>query len=237
MKISRIPLLLALLSLVLLGASGLGVQLGWWAFPVGFQILRWVVYCGLAAVVVSLLCMAAPTLRRGAWSILVLGLLVGAGVAFVPWRIAQQAQALPRIHDISSDLDNPPVFVAILPLRADAANPAAYGGPEIAAEQRLGYPDIVPLKLAMSTASAYAKALSVVKEKGWKIVADDPADGRIEATATTRWFGFKDDVIVRVLPAAGGSRLDMRSVSRVGKSDVGANAKRIRDFFAAITAS
>jgi uncharacterized protein (DUF1499 family) len=237
MKISRIPLLLALLSLVLLGASGLGVQLGWWAFPVGFQILRWVVYCGLAAVVVSLLCMAMPTLRRGAWSMLVLGLLIGAGVAFVPWRMAQQAQALPRIHDISSDLDNPPVFVAILPLRAAATNPATYGGPEIAAEQRRGYPDIVPLQLAMSPASAYAKALSLMKKNGWEIVADDPAGGRIEATATTRWFGFKDDVIVRVLPAAGGSRLDMRSVSRVGKSDVGTNAKRIRDFFATITAS
>jgi uncharacterized protein (DUF1499 family) len=186
---------------------------------------------------VSLLCMAMPTLRRGAWSMLVLGLLIGAGVAFVPWRMAQQAQALPRIHDISSDLDNPPVFVAILPLRAAATNPATYGGPEIAAEQRRGYPDIVPLQLAMSPASAYAKALSLMKKNGWEIVADDPAGGRIEATATTRWFGFKDDVIVRVLPAAGGSRLDMRSVSRVGKSDVGTNAKRIRDFFATITAS
>jgi uncharacterized protein (DUF1499 family) len=237
MKISRIPLLLALLSLVLLGVSGLGVQLGWWAFPVGFQILRWVVYCGLAAVVVSLLCMVIPTLRRGAWSMLVLGLLIGAGVAFVPWRMAQQAQALPRIHDISSDLDNPPLFVAILPLRAAATNPATYGGPDIAAQQRRGYPDIVPLQLAMPPANAYAKALSLMKKNGWEIVADDPAGGRIEATATTRWFGFKDDVIVRVLPAAGGSRLDMRSVSRVGKSDVGTNARRIRDFFAAITSS
>ncbi len=237
MKISRIPLLLALLSLVLLGASGLGVQLGWWAFPVGFQMLRWVVYCGLAAVVVSLLCMAAPTLRRGAWSILVLGLLIGAGVAFVPWQMSQQAQALPRIHDISSDLDNPPAFVAILPLRAGAANPAEYGGPEIAAEQRRAYPDIVPLKLGVPTAEAYARALSVVKKNGWEIVADDAASGRIEATATTRWFGFKDDVIVRVLAVADGSRIDVRSVSRVGKSDVGANARRIRDFFKAISAS
>ncbi len=237
MKISRIPLLLALLSLVLLGASGLGVQLGWWAFPVGFQMLRWVVYCGLAAVVVSLLCMAAPTLRRGAWSILVLGLLIGAGVAFVPWQMSQQAQALPRIHDISSDLDNPPAFVAILPLRAGAANPAEYGGPEIAAAQRRAYPDIVPLKLAVPTAEAYARALSVVKKNGWEIVADDAASGRIEATATTRWFGFKDDVIVRVLAVADGSRIDVRSVSRVGKSDVGANARRIRDFFKAISAS
>ncbi|EGF31191.1 hypothetical protein IMCC9480_182 [Oxalobacteraceae bacterium IMCC9480] len=234
MKISRIPLLLALLSLVLLGASGIGVQLSWWAFPVGFQMLRWVVYCGVAAVVVSLICMVAPTWRRGSWTVLLLGLLIGAGSAFVPWQMAQQAQTLPRIHDISTDLSDPPAFVAILPLRADAVNPAAYGGPEIADQQRRGYPDIVPLTLTVVPADAYARALAAVKKMGWEIVADDAAGGRIEATATTRWFGFKDDVVVRVLPAAGGSRIDVRSVSRVGKSDVGTNARRIRRFIAAI---
>ncbi|MEB0135700.1 DUF1499 domain-containing protein [Actimicrobium sp. CCC2.4] len=234
MKISRIPLLLALLSLVLLGASGIGVQLGWWAFPVGFQMLRWVVYCGVAAVVVSLICMVAPAWRRGSWTLLLLGLLIGAGSAFVPWQMAQQAQTLPRIHDISTDLIDPPAFVAILPLRADAVNPAAYGGPGIAAEQRRGYPDIVPLTLTVMPADAYVRALAAVKKMGWEIVADDAAGGRIEATATTRWFGFKDDVVVRVLPAVGGSRIDVRSVSRVGKSDVGTNARRIRRFIAAI---
>lgn len=237
MKISRLPILLALLALVLLAASGTGVRLGWWAFPVGFQILRWVVYCGLAAVVVALLCMAAPSWRRGAWPVLLLGVLIGAGAAFVPWQMAQQAQALPRIHDISTDLSDPPEFDAILPLRAGAANPANYGGPDIAAEQRRAYPDIVPLALSAPTAEAYARALAVVKKMGWEIVAEDAAGGRIEATATTRWFGFKDDVVVRVLPAVGGSRIDVRSVSRVGKSDVGTNARRIRSFFEAMNAS
>ena len=65
---------------------------------------------------------------------------------------------------------------------------------------------------------------------GWQIVDANAREGRIEATATTFWFGFKDDVVVRIVPAPGGSRVDVRSVSRVGVSDVGANAKRVRDF-------
>jgi uncharacterized protein (DUF1499 family) len=64
----------------------------------------------------------------------------------------------------------------------------------------------------------------------WEVVAADAAAGRIEATATTPWFGFRDDIVVRIVPADGGSRVDVRSVSRVGKGDLGVNARRIREF-------
>jgi len=74
------------------------------------------------------------------------------------------------------------------------------------------------------------RALAAARASGWAIVAADSAAGRIEATATTAWFGFKDDVVVRVAPEGTGSRVDVRSVSRVGKSDVGANARRIREY-------
>jgi uncharacterized protein (DUF1499 family) len=75
------------------------------------------------------------------------------------------------------------------------------------------------------------KAIDAARALDWEIVASDAPAGRIEATATTMWFGFKDDIVVRVRPeAGGGSRVDVRSVSRVGQSDVGANAKRIREF-------
>ena len=86
----------------------------------------------------------------------------------------------------------------------------------------------MPPDRALARAEAAARAL------GWKIVAAAPGQGRLEATATTRWFGFKDDVVVRVTPASGGSRVDIRSVSRVGKSDLGVNARRIRAFLAAL---
>jgi uncharacterized protein (DUF1499 family) len=142
----------------------------------------------------------------------------------------RQARLLPPIHDITTDLDDPPAFEAILPLRAGAPNPAAYGGPEVAAAQRAGYPDLAPLRLNASVPEAYRRALAAARGMGWDIVAADSAAGRIEATATTRWFGFKDDVVVRVRAAGAGARVDVRSVSRVGRSDVGTNARRIREY-------
>lgn len=234
MKIVRIPLVLALLSLALLAVSGPGVRLGLWAFPIGFQILRWAAYCGLASTACALVGIAVPKWRTSGLRGLLFSVLLGSGVAYFPWQMLQQAKTLPPIHDISTDLSDPPAFVAVLPLRADAANPAVYGGPEIAAAQRAAYPEIQPLTLAEPKAEAYARALAAAQRMGWKIVSGDQQSGRIEATATTLWFGFKDDVIVRITPTAGGSRIDVRSVSRVGTSDVGTNAKRIRNYLAAV---
>jgi uncharacterized protein (DUF1499 family) len=135
------------------------------------------------------------------------------------------------IHDITTDTENPPVFVSILALRKDAPNSAIYGGPEVATRQHVAYPDIRPLVSDLPPARAFERSRSVAQQMGWNIVDEDPAEGRIEAIATTRWFGFKDDIVLRIAPAAGtGSRIDIRSVSRVGKSDVGTNARRIRAF-------
>ena len=234
MKMVRIPLILALLSLTLLAISGPGVRLGLWPFPFGFQVMRWAAYCGLAAAAAAVIGLAVPMWRARGLRAFAFTIVLGSGVAYFPWNMLQQAKALPPIHDISTDLSDPPVFLAVLPLRANAANPADYGGPEIAAAQRAAYPDIQPLTLSAPTAQAYAHALTAARRSGWEIIAADQPSGRIEATATTPWFGFKDDVIVRITPSAGGSRIDVRSVSRVGSSDVGANAKRIRDYLAAV---
>jgi uncharacterized protein (DUF1499 family) len=141
-----------------------------------------------------------------------------------------QARRVPFIHDITTDAADPPAFVAVLPLRAGASNPAAYGGPEVAAAQARAYPDIAPRYLAAAPAGAFEQALAAARGMGWAIVAADPAAGRIEATATSRWLGFQDDVVVRIRPDGGGSRVDVRSASRVGKSDLGVNARRIREY-------
>jgi uncharacterized protein (DUF1499 family) len=234
MKLGRIPLLLAVVALVALAMSGLGVRLGLWSFGTGFEILRWAAYGGLAVAALALVALVIPKMRSGAVGGLVLSVAVGLAVAYLPWRLNQQAQRAPPIHDISTDLTDPPEFVAVLPHRADAQNPATYGGPEVAAAQRKGYPDIQPLELAVTPDIAYARALAAAHEMGWEPVAADAAAGRIEATATTLWFGFKDDAVVRIRPAAMGSRVDVRSVSRVGGSDVGTNAKRIRAYLAKV---
>jgi uncharacterized protein (DUF1499 family) len=143
-----------------------------------------------------------------------------------------QRASLPVINDITTDTANPPAFVAILPRRVDAPVPAAYPGGTFAQAQREAYPDIAPLVLRIPPAAAFAKAEDVARTGGWEIVAADQAAGRIEATATTAWFGFKDDIVVRITPTPQGSRIDVRSVSRVGKSDLGTNAKRIRAYLA-----
>jgi len=138
--------------------------------------------------------------------------------------------ALPAIHDISTDLDRPPAFTAGVPLRAGAPNPMAYPGPEVAAKQRAGYPDLGPILVARPLAATYRAALAVVAELGWELVVASPGTRRIEATDTTAWFGFTGDIVVRIQPAGDGARVDVRSRSRVGRSDLGANAERIRRF-------
>ncbi|MFT5644168.1 MAG: hypothetical protein ACI83P_001722 [Janthinobacterium sp.] len=232
--IRKIALALAVLALVLLGASSLGVRAHWWPFPVGFKLLSGAVGCGAGALLLALIGLAVPQWRTGAVPTLLLSAVLGAGAAWFPLYMVQQAKALPLIHDISTDLDYPPAFVAVLPLRIEAANSAIHGGAELAAAQRSAYPDIEPLTLAASSADTYARALAAAKRMGWTIVAEDSQSGRIEATATTFWFGFKDDVVVRITALDGGSRVDVRSVSRVGKSDVGANAARIRAYLASL---
>src|SRR6202022_4383493 len=115
-------------------------------------------------------------------------------------------------------------FVAVLPLRQGAPNTAEYAGAALAAQQRAGYPGLAPVRFAAPPDQVFARAL------GWQIVAAVPAEGRLEATDRTRWFGFRDDVVVRVAAEGTGTRVDVRSVSRVGRSDLGTNARRIRRF-------
>ena len=229
--------LVALLAGLALWLAGTGYRLGWWEFRPAFTILRWAAYGGLAGAALSLLgvFLARPSGPRRGFPLALVGLVLGLVVAGIPWQWWQKAQRVPPIHDITTDTETPPTFVAILPLRADAPNPADYGGPEIAAQQRAGYPDLGPLILQVSPQQAFERALAAARAMGWEIAAAEPGGGRIEATATTFWFGFKDDVVVHVSPTDGGSRIDVRSVSRVGLSDVGANAERIEAYLARIT--
>jgi len=222
--------------------AGLGSRAEAWDFRAGFQILRWAAWGGLAAAALSLLglVLAIAGRRAGprgrAFLFGALGLVIGLVVAWIPWSWKQRAEAVPPIHDITTDITDPPAFEAVLPLRRDAPNPSEYGGDSIAAQQREGYPDLGPLTLDAPPDAAFLRALEAARDMGWEIVESDPDRGRIEATATTPWFGFKDDVVVRVRSAPEGSRVDVRSVSRVGRSDVGTNARRIRDYLEMVAA-
>ena len=216
---------------ILLGAA-LGYRTQVLGLGTAFSLLRWGAYGGGAALVISflgvVLTLAQRTRVRGL-AIAALGVLIGAVCYTLPAQQQAMAREFPPIHDITTDTDDPPGFVAVLPLRADASNPAEYD-PSVAAQQREAYPDLTSITLDVPPAQALEQALAAVQVMGWELVAEEAEVGRIEATATTFWFGFKDDVVVRIRPADGGSRIDVRSVSRVGRGDVGANARRIREF-------
>lgn len=196
--------------------------------------MRWAAYAGLAAAALGVVMLLLPRTRRAGLVTLVVALALGLGTAFVPWNGLRQARALPPIHDITTDTGRPPEFVAILPLRAAAPNPATYGGPDVAQAQAGAYPDLRAHRLNAAPADAFKRALQAAREMGWEIVAADATAGRVEATDTTFWFGFRDDVVIRVEADGAGSRVDVRSVSRVGVGDVGANAKRIRAYLRAL---
>lgn len=229
-NLRRLAIGLALFAALLLLISGPGTRFGVWAYGTGFLLMRIAFFSGLAAAALALLLLLIPKGRAAGVATLAAALILGLGIAYVPWSGMQTARSLPFIHDISTDTVNPPEFVAILPLRADASNPPEYLGEDVAVEQRKGYPDIKTLELAMPADKAFARALEVATGMGWEIVAVEASEGRIEATDTTFWFGFKDDVVIRVEGSASASELDIRSKSRVGRSDVGANAARIRRF-------
>jgi uncharacterized protein (DUF1499 family) len=123
-------------------------------------------------------------------------------------------------HDISTDTANPPSFQVLDDTRAGASNTLGYAGPELAAAQAAAYPDIAPLATDLPADAAYLRALKIAEDMGWEIVAKDPERLCFEATARTPVFYFADDVVVVVTSREGGSRVDMRSVSRVGRSDL-----------------
>ncbi|HEY5975295.1 MAG TPA: DUF1499 domain-containing protein, partial [Geobacteraceae bacterium] len=195
-------------------------------------LLGYGVYGGIGAALLGMWggMLACRKRQAAGIALAVLAVVGGLAVAAVPasWRL--HARRLPVIHDITTDTLHPPEFVTILPLRKDAPNLATYGGPEVAEQQKQAYADLRTEVLDLPADQAFERALAAARAAGWRIVAAEPAAGRIEATDTTFWFGFTDDIVIRLAPAGERTLVDIRSVSRVGKSDVGTNAKRIRSY-------
>jgi len=217
-------------------ASGVGTRFGWWGFRTGLSLLRWTAYGEAAVMAVAAIgCIIAYSRGNGNGLLLfVLAGIICTAALSVPLRMYLIARSVPAIHDITTDTSNPPQFDAVLGLRKDALNSVEYGGEALAEQQKKAYPDIVPLLLELPPVQVFERVLAYAKGQGWAIVNADAAKLVIEATDTTFWFGFKDDVVIRIVPEGGGSRVDVRSLSRVGRSDVGANAARIRSFMAAM---
>lgn len=219
-------------ALLLLLVAGPLYRLEWLGLGQAFGLMRWAFYLGVASVVVIIgyTLWRRPGARLG--SVLALSALTGLIAAYIPLSQMQAARSVPPIHDISTDLDSPPEFVDVIPLRANAPNPPEYAGEETAEQQRQAYPDLAPMILKFPLDEVHQAVEQLVERSDWELVASvrDNGVARIEATDTTRWFGFKDDVVIRLQTVEEGVRLDMRSKSRLGGGDVGTNAERIRTF-------
>jgi uncharacterized protein (DUF1499 family) len=203
-----------------------------WAFGIGLGATAAAILLSLVAFVVNRLLPWRSYRLAGA----ALAFVAGVAVMVPQAATALRAMRSPPIHDITTDTENPPRLVALLAERTatHALNPADYN-PVTAVLQKTYYPDIKPKDLKLPQHDAFERVLALVGAQGWRVAATGPLEGRIEAVATTFWIGFNDDVVFR-LTAIGPdeTRVDMRSISRVGRGDIGTNAARVRAFLAAL---
>lgn len=229
----RIIATLSLTSVLLLLVSALGTRFGWWIFSVGIGLSLLSLMLAKLTLLLAII-LAGLTWYRSNLSAhlkaLIFFSMPALLVALLVGRLVLIAGALPAIHNISTDTVDPVQFSeTIKAIRsAPEINPLAYEG--VADLQRQAYPNIVPIVSDLPPDEAFQKALDLVGTLGWRLVTANPREGTIEATETSFWFGFKDDVAIRIRRDVVGSRIDLRSVSRVGKADFGKNAQRIALF-------
>ena len=222
--------------------ASIGSGQGAWHFRHGFTVLRYAFYAALAGVLLGLVGLALA--RRGRKTSLMLAnlaaIVVALGFILYVGNLVRTAKAVPAIHDASTNLDDMPQFSALKVREDNLESVPDDGRRELAAMlpearwkaiHREAYGDLRTVQLAAAVPDVIRKAERLVKARGWEIAKVDTAAGMLEATATSTFYRFKDDVVVRARPApGGGSLVDMRSISRVGGSDVGMNAKRVHEF-------
>lgn len=219
---------LALALLILLPLSALGSRWGLWPYTAGLFLLVIAMAGSLLLQVITMIWLMrkpiAPTKSALRWASL---------FALPPLVLAASLMRgdvnRAPLHNISTDLANPPQFTVAQSQRGENSNSLEYTD-EVAGLQQLHYPDISPILSKLPPLEAFQHSLNLANQMGWKVYHNNPATDHIEAVDTTFWFGFKDDIVIRIQQHSQGSRIDLRSVSRVGLSDLGANAQRIRDF-------
>lgn len=218
-----LSILLGVASIALLAVSVWGFRAGGWPWPQAYDLAGWGAWAAGAGVIAALagLVVWLRRRRRGSGAVL-LGLILSLPVAGLGVAFDIAARTTPPINDISTDTEDPPVFWF-------TATPSDYPA-QNAEPQRAAYPGVRPLDLPLSADEAFAAALALVEERGWEVLSADPAESQIEAIATSRLFGFEDEVAIRVTETDTGTRIDMRSRSRLGQIDRGANARRIEAF-------
>jgi hypothetical protein len=220
--------------------SALGSAAGLWGFGTGLRALRYLFFAAVAGALLGLIGLLMARRRAKLMLANLLALVVALGFVLYLGNLVRIAKSVPAIHDVATDLDDLPQFARLKVRPDNLENVPDEGKPELAALppeerwkalHRAHYGDLRTVRLASPPAETARRAAELARARGWDMAVAE-AD-RVEATHTSTFFRFKDDVVVRIRPApGGGSLVDMRSISRVGGSDVGMNAKRVRAFLA-----
>jgi uncharacterized protein (DUF1499 family) len=225
--------ILAILGALSVLLSGYGYQWGWWSFGFGFSIIPWGTGAAvLGGIISGIGFFRIPDRTKNQTIVGAIGIgLALIALANIGYWYMEVQKGYPPIHDITTDIQDPPQFKAIVPLRVDAPNPSEYirdnGTPE---SQRSFYGEIEPIIVNMPYDEAFEHALKAVNELSWTLVDENKEEGRIEAYEKLAWYGFIDDVVIRVDTTETGVEIDIRSKSRIGRGDLGVNAKRIRSY-------
>jgi uncharacterized protein (DUF1499 family) len=221
------------IGMIAVGAMIVGPGLAWLRLVPGLAGYIAFALGGLVALVVGLVSLVQGVRGQG-FGLGGTAALI-AGIAFVS--LAARGRGAPRINDFTTDLADPPAFRHATTLGPNQGRDLGYPA-EFRPIQEACCADLRPAHLAVPPAEAYARARAVAAGMpSWTITATDDPGTTLEAVATTQLFGFQDDITIRVSPDGSGSRIDMRSKSRDGKGDLGANAARIRAYVSALEAS
>lgn len=238
--VTRAALLLGVGSVAAALVAAIGSATELWTFRAGLGALRYLFFAAAAGAALGLIGLVMARRRARLMLANLVALVVALGFVLYLGNLVRIARSVPAIHDVATNLDDVPQFTR-LKVRADnLENIPDEGKPELKALapeerwkaiHRAHYGDIRTLRLPAPPDQVARRAAALARERGWEVAL--AAEDRVEATATSTFFRFKDDVVVRIRPApGGGSLVDMRSISRVGGSDVGMNAKRVRAFLA-----
>ncbi|GER06302.1 hypothetical protein GCM10007972_00410 [Iodidimonas muriae] len=238
---STSALLLAFFALLLMLVPGPLVKADALPFRTAFDVMRRAFYLAAGLGVVSFIALLIATSRANGRTVIRLSgaLVLCLIVVSALYMMRRDAASHVPIHDVTTDLIDPPRFTVITPRIENPLIVPDRGRKDLAAVppdvrwriyHKEAYGTLAPLFLDSSVEDTMARARQAARKMGWEIAHFSVADGRLEATDTTSWFGFKDDIVVRIRMEKGQSRVDVRSVSRIGISDLGANAKRVRHF-------
>ena len=228
-KFSIFGLLFSFISFTTGIIAVVGYRLEWWRHIKAFSIFGWATYMAIIAItflIVSLY-INHNSRQKKVWILDILGILLALPILIGTALFNYAATVYPPINDISTDTKNPPSYW-------NMPNPMEYPQEKFAIKQHKAYPDLVPLVLSQTPKKVFDKALKIVNKNGWKLVSKDREEEQIEAVASSLFFGFKDEVVIRIQKTKNGTLVDIRSRSRIGKIDRGANAKRIRGFIKAL---